>query len=600
MPYSIEQTDAQLPETTARIRYRLTFPQAAQHLVHVEMNVVNGEGEPVVAMPNWIPGSYKVRDFIAYQGDVAAHGPDGKALAMEWIAKNRLRIAAGGKNFTLRYSYFGNERSVRQTHVNRVHAFINPANCLMYVEGRLEEVHHVEIEHGWAHVSTALSPVREDVWGALNYDILADSPIEIGSHFVAAFERHGSMHEVAVTGTGDFDPEWLTEQTKRIVDHAVWMWGSLPYDRYVFIIQLLPGQFGGLEHARSSVNMFDSECFNDRRRVVKLLTLLCHEYFHLWNVKRIRPVELGPFDYNSENYTPMLWLAEGVTSYYDDLISYRCGFQSRTEYLQTLAEDHLGRLQDIPGRRVMPIKESSYLSWVKLYMPTPDSMNRTVSYYLKGGVIFLLLDAWIIAETGGAHRLDDGMRALFARYLEVPGRGVSEEEFIQIVSAAVGVDVGVLLRGWLNTADELPIGATLARIGLEWRPATAETAPTFGEGLPYQPSPPARRIGVQTEEIRSGLKVAKVWRDSPAERAGLGVDDEVIAVNGTRVTSNAQFNAVMRGVLGQQSVRITAASEGVLYDATVQPEARETFELVEQSDMTPEVRALLDRWLQRA
>ncbi|MDB5035171.1 MAG: peptidase domain protein [Chlorobi bacterium] len=599
MPYSIEQTDAQLRDTTAAIRYTLAFPQAAQHLVHVTMEVDSAADEIILAMPNWIPGSYKVRDFIAYQGDLRVAGSDGAELPFEWIAKNRLRVQSAGGNVSITYVYFGNERTVRLSHINRYHAFINPANALMCVEGRTEEAHHVAIDHPWSTVSTALSPVRSGVWGALNYDILADSPIEIGDHFVAGYDRHGARHEVAITGVGDFDAPWLAAQTERIIDHAVTMWGSLPYDRYVFIIQLLPGQYGGLEHARSSVNMFDSEVLSDKTKSVKLLALLCHEYFHLWNVKRIRPAELGPFNYNEENYTRMLWLAEGMTSYYDDLSAYRCGFHSRAEYLRTLTDEHLSRLLDVPGRNAMSIKDSSYLSWVKLYIPTADSANRFPSYYLKGGIIFLLLDLHIIAATDGARSLDDGMRALMDRYRAEPERGVTEEEFIAIVSGAVGVDIGGRLRGWLDSTDELPVEEVVGAAGLEWRRKSSSTESRFGDDLSFQQAGASRWSGLRLEETKAGLKVAAVLRDTPAEAAGIGADDEVIALNGMRVASMKQWEALLKGARAEDSVTITAAAEGRLYQTTLGFIPRESHELVEKAEPTELERRRLEKWLSR-
>ncbi|MEP7219889.1 MAG: PDZ domain-containing protein, partial [Bacteroidota bacterium] len=563
------------------------------------MEVDSAADEIILAMPNWIPGSYKVRDFIAYQGDLRVAGPDGAALPFEWIAKNRLRVQSGGKGISVTYVYFGNERTVRLSHINRYHAFINPANALMCVEERTGEIHYVTIEHPWSRVSTALSPVRAGVWGALNYDILIDSPIEIGDHFVAEYDRHGAHHHVAITGDGDVDAGWLAAQTERIIDHAVTMWGSLPYDRYVFIIQLLPGQYGGLEHARSSVNMFDSEGLSDKTKSVKLLALLCHEYFHLWNVKRIRPAELGPFNYNEENYTRMLWLAEGVTSYYDDLSAYRCGFHSRAEYLRTLADEHLSRLLDVPGRNAMSIKESSYLSWVKLYIPTADSPNRFPSYYLKGGIIFLLLDLHIIAATDGARSLDDGMRALMDRYHADPAHGIAEDEFIAIVSSATGVEIGGRLRGWLDTTDELPVEEIVGAVGLEWRKKSLPTASRFGDDLPFQPSGAPRWSGMRLEETKTGLTVAAVLRDTPAEAAGIGADDEIIALNGLRVASIKQWESLLKGAHAADSVTITAAAEGRLYQTTLTFIPRESYELAEKPEPSETERRRLAKWLTR-
>jgi predicted metalloprotease with PDZ domain len=595
MAYSIEQRDEQLKDTTAAIRYHVSFPNAGQHLLHVLMEVDTTEPEITLALPNWIPGSYKVRDFVANQGDVTVENG-----SFEWIAKNRLRVrGAGDGRIVVRYSYYAHERTVRQSHVNRFHAFINPANCLMYVEGRTGEIHHVRLDHPWREVSTALSEVSNGTLGALNYDILADSPIEIGDHFVARFDRHGAAHEVAITGVGNFDAGWLAAQTHLIVDQAIAMWGSLPYDRYVFIIQLLPGQYGGLEHARSSVNMFDAEIFADREKTIKLLSLLCHEYFHLWNVKRIRPVELGPFDYNGETYTRMLWLAEGVTSYYDDLMAYRCGFYSREEYIRTLGRDHLSRLLDVPGRSVMSIKDSSMLAWVKLYLPTPDSANRFPSYYLKGGVIFLLLDLWIIAESNAIRSLDDGMRALMERYRTNPERGVTQEEFIAIVSEATGVDVGRKLDDWLDSTAELPIEEIVSAAGLEWRRKEPAEQTTIGDGIPYQKPVPEVWLGVQVEDAKTGVKIAKVVGCSPAEEAGIGADDELVAINGIRIGSAKQFEALMRGAFNEDTLRVVAAAEGRLYETIVTPIQRPTYELVEKENPSEEERKRREKWLGR-
>lgn len=600
MSYSIEQRDEQLVGTKASIRYTLSFPNCEQHLVDVTMEVDTESEMLVLALPNWVPGSYKVRDFISHQGDVEVRNVSGELLPFKWIAKNRFRVWPGkSRNVRISYRCYSTERSVRLTHVNRFHAFINPGTCLLYVEGRTEEPHHVAIEHPWREVTTALSPVRANVWGALNYDILVDSPIEIGDHFVARFERHGSRHEVAITGTGDFDPKWITEQIKIVVDRAVELWGKLPYDRYIFINQLLPGQYGGLEHARCSVNMFDSESFTDKEKTVKFLTLLCHEYFHVWNVKRIRPVELGPFDYESENYTRMLWLAEGATSYYDDLMAYRCGFHSRDGYLKTLSKEHLARLLDVPGRLAMSIKDSSFLSWVKLYIPTPDSLNRFPSYYLKGGVIFLLLDMTIIAQTNGEKSLDDAMRALMERYYANPATGITEEEFLDIVESATGGAIREKFLHWIDTASELPIVETVTELGLEWQKKAVEEKSTFGADLEFQDPDPVVWTGLQVEEIKTGLKVARVWRDSPAESAGLGAEDELIAIDGVRVTSSKQWEAQLRGALRNGPVTLTAASEGRLYEAVLEPEARDSYELVEVAEPTDDQRKRREKWLFR-
>ena len=600
MAYSIEQRDEQLHNTAAKIRYHLSFPLASQHLVHIQMAVETDAQSLECVMPSWLPGSYKVRDFVTFQGNLQVQTEAGEDLPFEWIAKNRVRVQTEGNALVLlRYVYYGHERTVRHSHIDRFHAFVNPGNCLMFVEGRMEEIHHVELDldnhPSWSNVSTALSPVKAGVWGALNYDILIDSPIEIGNHYVAHYDISGAKHEVAITGKGNFDPDWITDRTITVVEHAVKMWGELPYDRYVWILQMLPDQYGGLEHARSQVSMFDANLFADKKKLGKFLALLTHEFFHTWNIKRIRPRELGPFNYNKENYTRMLWLAEGVTSYYDDLLTCRSGFYTRQEYLRALSEDHLSALFSVPGRLAMSIKDSSFLAWVKLYNPSPDNANRFPSYYLKGGIIFLLLDMFIIDKSGGEHSLDDGMRALNQHYKAQPETGVTEEEFVQIVSNATGVDVSEILLSWLNSTEELPLQEILQPLGLAWEAKEAKDD-KIGEDIPL-PSPTRTWVGLLVSEEPGRLKVSKVRTGSPAEEAGIGAEDEVLAIDGMRVGSTKAWkSAISRLPIGSE-VRFTGASEGRLYETVLRSEELPVFHLVEISNPDADQKKKLAKWL---
>ncbi|HYF04045.1 MAG TPA: PDZ domain-containing protein, partial [Patescibacteria group bacterium] len=504
------------------------------------------------------------------------------------------------------YSYYGNERTVRTPHVNRFHASIFPVACMFYVDGRQDEIHHVILHHDsneWKEVSTALSPVNsfknggKVILGALNYDILADSPIEIGNQQVRTFEHLGAKHEVALVSQTSFDVDWLTEQTKEIVRVEAHFFGGLPYDRYVFIVHVVPNLYGGLEHARSSVNMVDVGAFSDKTKAIQLLSLLCHEYFHTWNVKRIRPRELGPFDYTRENYTRMLWLAEGFTSYYDDLLTYRCGFYTRDEYLKNIAKDHLGKLARVPGRKAMSVKDSSQLAWVKLYLPTPDSGNRFPSYYLKGGVIAMLLDFYIIEKSGGAKTLDDAVRAMWDLYLKRPELGLTEDEVIDITEKSTGVAVREFFLKMLDGRDELPYEEAFKNFGLvvKEKQVKKETE-KFGEKRTFL-KPSENFFTGLTLKDGAALTVAAVEANSPAEQAGIGVDDEIIAVNGIRVTNVRMFEETL--AWNSQNAEITAAAEGKLYSAALKPIFKTEFEITVDPNATVEQKQLLDIWLKR-
>jgi len=286
--YSIEQRDEQLRGTQAKITYELSFDRAAQHLVTVLIRVEGISTPEVVAvMPSWSPGSYKIRDYAGWQGNVRAFKGAGASripTTTSWRDKASLVVAAdGATSVEIEYVVYAHERTVRTSHVNRFHAFLMLTSICMYVEGRTQEIHHVLLKHdrsAWPSVSSALSLVREPntdghLLGALNYDILADSPIELGDHIVTTFTEAGALHEVAVATNFDVDTTWLTAQVQQIVKVETAVFGGAPYDRYVFIIQAYPGAGGGLEHARSSVNAVDPSQLTDKTKAIGLLSLLC-------------------------------------------------------------------------------------------------------------------------------------------------------------------------------------------------------------------------------------------------------------------------------------------------------------------------------------
>lgn len=607
-PYSIEQRDSELRGSRAAIRYNCYFDLAPQHLLRVEMEVDAvpvSQGDVILVLPVWLPGSYKIREFSGNVGSFRATDRKGNVLPHEWITKNRVQISGVTKSFTASYTYFAFERGVQQSHVTRWHAFLNPGNCCFYVDGRMNEVHHMTFHHtqstNWKQVSTSLSPINTSgrTFGALNYDILVDSPVEIGSHVVTSFTLHGARHDVAFAGMLNIEPDWVVTQLKAVVEQGYKLFRKLPYDRYLFLIQFYPKCYGGLEHARSHVALYDSDSLGDKAMPGKFLSLLTHEFFHLWNVKRIRPIELGPFDYNREQYSSMLYLAEGATAYYDDLMSYRCGFQTESDYLTTLGEQHLQALADIPGRLATSIKESSFLAWVKLYLPTADLNNRYVSYYLKGGVLWWLLDLHMLAATNGKRRLDDGMRALMRRYSAKPSVGITEDEMISILSKACGLNVGGVLRKWINGHGELPTESLLKKFGLSLVGKKPGDAGTFGEKRANPTQPVDWFMGLITKEASGTLQVGRVFPDSPAERAGLGADDELIAVNGARITTQKQWDVITKSARLKDSVEVVASSEGRVYKTTVQLKPSQKKYLVKLKKPTAEQKKLFAAWLKR-
>ncbi|MBL0321668.1 MAG: M61 family metallopeptidase [Ignavibacteria bacterium] len=610
--YSIEQRDEQLRGTTAAITYTLGFDRAAQHLITVRMRIDSVTGSSVtVIMPSWSPGSYKIRDYAGYQGNVTTWigtGAARKRTTSNWRDKASLVIdTQGASTVEIDYVIYAHERTVRTNHVNRFHAFLVPTAVCMYVEGRTNEIHHVLLTHNvstWPSVSTSLSPVQAPssqgmLLGALNYDVLADSPIEIGDHQIQTFDLAGAKHEVAVPTNFTLDVSWLTEQIKRIVTVEAGMFGGVPYDRYVFIIQVYPGAGGGLEHARSSVNAVDPSAMLDKSKVIGLLSLLCHEYFHLWNVKRIRPIELGPFDYTRETYTPMLWLAEGLTSYYDDLLAYRCGFSTAKEYIEILSKDHIGKLATVQGRSAMSTRDSSTLAWLKLYMASPDGSNRFPSYYLKGGVIILLLDVYLIDHSDGKYSLDDAMRAFWTRYQADPSKGLTEDEVIELIEGSTKIQIKDRLMAWLNGTTELPYNEILEAVGLKVMDTPKAPEPVkIGEAVAFANVPPAPYLGMAVAEIGGKVVVRAVDDGSPAAQAGIGIDDEIVAIEGRRVASPANVDHYCGARIGMPTV-LTGHCDGRLYTATITPLAQPTLRVVEIEQPTDRQKEMRNRWLRK-
>lgn len=612
MSYSIEQRDADIAGSTAQITYRFDFHKASRQLVHVTMRVENCSGSTIAfVMPSWAPGSYKIRDYAGWQGNVRAYVSSGQSRTvanMRWTNKARLEVdISDATTVELDYVLYCNERTVRTNHVNRFHAFIMPVASCMYVEGRQNEVHHVELLHdqgAWPNVSTALSPVKAAqpksvLLGARNYDVLADSPIEIGDHIVERFLVDGVPHELAIASNQKYDASWLVSQIKTIVATETKIFGGFPYDRYVFIIHAYPGIYGGLEHARSSVNAVDPSTLLDSAKCNQLLALLCHEYFHLWNVKRIRPIELGPFDYTHEAFTPMLWLAEGLTSYYDNLIAYRCGFHTKESYIKALAQDNLSKLDRVPGRKQMSVRDSSYLAWLKLYLQSPDGTNRFPSYYLKGGIIFLLLDLFVIDHSDGKKSLDDGLRAMWQRYLSTPNVGITESECIALIERGTGVQCKNMVMEWLDGTADLPYNAMLELVGLRFSSETTAMKPTtFGQDRAFADIPAKLWCGWQLRDDAGKVVVKAVEDGSPADVAGIGIDDEILAVNGRRCTSVNlldQYLAESRGA----AVELTAHCDGRLYQASIAPTALPAFVITDVPTVSKRQAAMREFWLRR-
>jgi predicted metalloprotease with PDZ domain len=514
----------------ARTRYRLAIPRPDSHLVEVEARFldVGGLAQLDLRMAGWTPGSYLVRDYARHVEGLVAEA-DGQPLPVEKVEKAIWRVRHGGaREVTVRYRVYAFELTVRTSHVDGTHAFLNGAPTYLWLDERRGEPHAVALElpPAW-RVVTGL-PREGEAWIAADLDELIDSPFHAGDGPVLELQAGGRPHELAIWGRPDAGGvatlDTLAADTKKIVEEHARVFGGLPYDRYAFVLMLAPGAYGGLEHRCSTALLSNPFAFATRKRYEELLELVSHEHFHLWNVKRIHPRALGPFDYTRESYTRSLWIVEGLTSYYDRYALRRAGLVPTKRYLEKLAEEW-DKVLALPGRRKQSLEESSFDAWIKLYRPDENSANSTVSYYLKGSLVCLCLDLEIRRRSEGRRSLDDVLRVLWGEYGQ-PARGYADDEVQGVMERATGLDLGAFFDAFVRGHEDPDLAGALGAAGLILRPKQEKDADE--EQRPGW-------LGALTRSDGGRVIIATVLEGTPAARGGLYAGDELVAIDGYRV-----------------------------------------------------------------
>ncbi len=535
------------------IRYTLRFPEPHTHYVEVEAVYPTGRRPELdLKMAVWTPGSYLVREYSRHVEDLAAFGPDGASLAVTKTRKNRWRVATqGAAAVTVRYRVYAREMKVQTNWVEAGFAMLNGAPTFVTLLEKATRPHEVRLElpAGWKTSATALAKAPDGAphhYVSPDYDTLVDSPLVAGSPAVYEFEVSGTSHLLVNEGEdGVWDGKRAASDVERIVRAAERLWGSLPYPRYVFL-NMITGQGGGLEHKDSTLLMTHRWATTSRSDYVGWLGLVSHEFFHAWNVKRLRPVELGPFDYENEVYTGNLWVSEGFTDYYGDLVVRRAGLSSDDEYLNELSNLIKG-LQTTPGRLVQSASEASYDAWIRQYRPDENSPNVSISYYTKGAVVAFLLDTKIRQATAGRRSLDDLMRLAYARF--AGPRGFTTAEFRATASEVAGVDLGALVcRGRRRHGG----GRLLAGAGLAGSPFQARVSggqPRQGLARPdhaqRERTPPRHAGAPRYAGLRGGFQRG---RRDPGDRQLPGAGGST--ADATRAVSSRPEGDRARGAAG--------------------------------------------------
>jgi predicted metalloprotease with PDZ domain len=503
------------------VRYTVRFPEPRTHYLSVEARLpVEGQSEVEVFLPVWTPGSYLVREYARNIEAISVAGAGGKPLPFAKSSKNRWLVRTDGADEILfAYRVYGREMSVRTNWVEDSFALINGAPTFVTLARCLAWPHELRLElpPQWKTAMTGLDEAAPGHYLAADYDTLVDSPILCGNPQVYGFEVDGIPHFLVNEGEhGLWDGSRSAADAEKLVRRHREMWGALPYPKYVFL-NLLTEASGGLEHRNSACLMTSRWATRTRKAYLGWLSLVSHEFFHVWNIKRLRPVELGPFDYENENYTRSLWIAEGITDYYGPLTVRRAGLSGTEEYLAALSET-IHTLQSTPGRRVQSAEQASWDAWIKLYRPDENSGNTTISYYTKGAVAGWLLDARIRHATG-SKSLDDLMRLACERYSGE--RGFTTEQFKAMAAEIAGVPLDDFFRRAVESTEELDYAEALDWFGLRFKDA--------------EESKNAGSIGCATRVDKGRLIVTRVPRETPAWESGINVDDEIIAIDDFRV-----------------------------------------------------------------
>jgi len=537
------------------IQYSLQASHPEAHEFTILMKIDSPDpGGQIVRLPTWIPGSYMIRDFA--KNIVTLDGAsDGQPVTMQKLDKTTWQAPAGLTELVLHYVVYAWDLSVRTAHLDGNHGFFNGTSVFLSADGHENAVHQVKLEAsdadaciGW-QVATSLTPVDIDGDGfgdyeASDYDDLIDHPVEMGRFEKASFMAAGLEHELVLTGRYHTDIDRIVKDLIVICEEQIRFFGepSPVKGKYVFLVMVVGEGYGGLEHRASTallVSRDDLPIPGDEERsekYVQFLGLCSHEYFHTWNVKRIKPSVFVPYELQSESYTQLLWFFEGMTSYYDDLMLLRCGLIDKDTYLKLFGRI-ITRVQRGAGRQVQTVTESSFDAWSKFYKQDENAPNAIVSYYAKGALVAVCLDAEIRRVSGGVKSLDDVMHTLWANWLSSGGAGIDEHEPERIANEIAGADLSEFFQNALYSTDELPLESALTEIGIgiDYR-ARSSMSDRGGESassaLPVW-------VGANITGASGGVKITHVFSGGAALEAGLAAGDTVVAVDYVAVSATS-------------------------------------------------------------
>ncbi|MES2127211.1 MAG: M61 family metallopeptidase [Pseudomonadota bacterium] len=568
---------------TAAIHYTIVPKDLGGHLFAVTVNVAAPDPEgQVFALPAWIPGSYMIREFARNIVRIRAESR-GQAVALTKLDKHSWQAAPVAGELTVHYEVYAWDLSVRAAHLDQTHAFFNGTSVYLRVLGQEAEPHQVDMQRPadaaakYWRVATALPELgakRYDFGSyiASNYDELIDHPVEMGDFALASFKAHGISHDIVISGrVPNLDMERLQADLKAICETQIAFFEPktkrAPMDRYVFLTLAVGDGYGGLEHRASTALIcaradLPTTAAPKSRDIsdgyLKFLGLCSHEYFHTWNVKRIKPAAFAPYDLQNETYTPLLWLFEGFTSYYDDLMLVRAGIIGEASYFKLMGKTVASVLRG-SGRTKQSVAESSFDAWNKYYRQDENAPNAIISYYTKGSLIALAFDLVIRAKTGGKKSLDDVMLALWQRFghdfYPAVGRGVTEAEVEALFDEVSGIRLKTMFERYVRGTEDLPLAKLYAPFGVKLTDERKSAKPSLDVGV--------GRDGAD-------CKLTQVHEGGAAHAAGLSAGDVLIALDGLRVGANLDALLARYSVGDAVSVHAFRRDELMAFSVTLQ------------------------------
>jgi len=573
-----------MPPRREVIHYAIRPHDLALHLFEVVLTVTHPDPEgQVLSLPAWIPGSYMIREFARNIIEIRAEA-DGRKVKLTKLDKHSWRAARCKGALSITYQVYAWDLSVRAAHLDQTHGFFNGTSVFLQAHGKEQLAHVVDIQPpegeaytGW-RVATTLPELkarrhRFGTYRAQDYDELIDHPVEMGDFTLIEFEAHGVPHEMVITGhVPNLDNERLAHDLQRICEHQIALFEPrtkrAPMQRYVFLTLAVGDGYGGLEHrsstalicARSDLPVRGQPANSEGYR--NFLGLCSHEYFHTWNVKRIKPAVFAPYDLTQESYTSLLWLFEGFTSYYDDLTLVRAGLIDRSTYLSLLAKT-INAVQKGSGRLKQSVAESSFDAWTKYYRQDENAPNAIVSYYQKGSLVALWFDLLIRSRTRGKRSLDDVMRILWRRYgrdfySDGHGVGVSAKDVEALFDEVTGLSLKPVFDHAVRGTKDLPLTDVLASFAIRFQDRPAKATPS---------------LGVRTRRDGADCKLASVYEGGAAHHAGLSAGDSLVAIDDLRVTASNLDHLLTRYRVGDK-VRIHAfrRDELLAFEVSLQPD----------------------------